>query len=162
VDTGKCSLIFVSILRPYVMHNFPKLQLLFNFKHTFYSGADPNLFKRNICSMSNTKRVRWNIFYVLQNPWDWKPYTAAVGILSITHDKSKCTTCCTACSSLQKFYNSTLTSSHLYEHWSDCQNLCTNIINLKNSRTMIQDHCKSPNYVHKRNISLVPSDYTLP
>ena len=44
-------------LRPYVMHHFPNLQLLFNCKHTFYSGADPDLFKRNIRNMSNTIRV---------------------------------------------------------------------------------------------------------
>ena len=62
VNTGKCCLMFVSILRPYVMHHFPNLQLLFNCKHTFYSGPDPDLYKRNIRNMSNTIREWQNIF----------------------------------------------------------------------------------------------------
>jgi len=66
--------------------------------------------------------------YVLPNPKTENHIQLLWEFWSSLMIRSKCTTCCPACSSLQKFYNSILTSSHLYEHWSDCQNLCTNII----------------------------------
>lgn len=120
------------------------------------------IYSRGIFVVCLTQRGYDRISLCASKSWDWKPHTAAVQILSITCDKSTCTTCCPACSSLQKFYNSILTSSHLYKHWPDCQNLCTNIIHFTNPLIITQDHCKSPNYVHKCNISLAPSDYTLP
>jgi len=129
---------------------------------TLSTVVQTQIYSTGIFVVCLTQKEYDGIYLCASKSWDWKPYTAAVVILSITHDKSKFTTCCPACSSFQKFYNSILTSSHLYEHWSNCQNLCTNIINFINPWTIIQDHCKIPNYVHKYNISLIPSDYTLP